>query len=526
MIFPRRSIIVLLTLIMFYVLGTAKKSAAELLRRDQILKIQEEATKKVEEEKKKTFEPLQKIRIFKIIGNIEYQENGRIWQHVERYIDTQTNGLIRVERSLNSNKSQHISQAVIRVVCLPSSDKEQPEELEVSFNNLEVKEVKELKNICISKSSSYAEYIRSPYRTKVLPPDQRKHTLEKEVEDVLDKMWIGGINPSIPYIVSPRYYFTSTGRPMIRWNPVPCATYYIVTLEQVDAIVTREQVDPYRAKIVWKEDHQSTFTSDSDECECKSLIQDPSIDSKVDTQVRLEKLDYPVKRPPLTSNTAYRFRVEAFDKKGNKLSSSLDEEKEVFSTKFKPPKSSYINLGIQGLAFRYRDKKNDSYQQYIENKITLEITTDPSSDSILSLLDHFSTETFYGECIELLLTTINAKSKDPLIPLIYLELGKIYMKNGLITLAAKNFRKVIEFIPDGGEDLIFLIAKASSEQYLGELYIATNLENPFVGIKFLNDSIQSYETASKKIPKTNIERSRLQNVANNLREHIQELSSL
>lgn len=52
----------------------------------------------------------------------------------------------------------------------------------------------------------------------------------------------GGSDPSIPYIIGPRLTFLLNGKPTLRWNEVPGATYYIVRIMKDSDVLWEEKV--------------------------------------------------------------------------------------------------------------------------------------------------------------------------------------------------------------------------------------------------------------------------------------------
>jgi tetratricopeptide (TPR) repeat protein len=460
------------------------------------------------------------IDVFQISHNIEHQQIPRHgWQRVETFARVYAEGRIRIQRS--SDLFSLSNQANVRVICEPlSEDKARAEEyIEISLQSSQVVEFSQLDAAC-NQEGPYGKY--ESYLLRHIDNIQ-------DMRDALPGMgntWIGGNNSSIPYLVHPRSYFVSVDRPRIRWHPVPNASRYTIMLERVD---------PYRVNTspIWQRDQPSSLFADR--------VQKPEKIQPAKHAILqlsafglspLEIMGYPTEECALSPNEAYRLSVVAFDANGQELGSSKDEAQQIEPIRFSPRIDSK-EMGTQGLAFRYWPESKDRpfekrmhtrYQKYLDDRASI-----PQILDIINTSNYFDNRRSFGESIELLVTTLSTKPDAPLIPLVYLRLGRVYLRSGLTRLAADTFTTLIDRVPESGEGFDYVFAKiiqADAQQWLGKLYIQTNLSELFAGIKLLKDAIRTYEAAAAQIPPTDRQRSRVKNAAAQLQKYINKLEGI
>jgi tetratricopeptide (TPR) repeat protein len=271
-------------------------------------------------------------------------------------------------------------------------------------------------------------------------------------------LWIGGNDPKIPYIITPRYYFVASNRPTIRWNRVDGAAYYTIILKQVDGIRL-----PYPE---WQLETQRQ--------------QDQKVSA---ADARIQEFPYPV-NSSIKAGTAYRIEVQAFAQDRKLLASSVEEEKDsdrkIFNFNF-----DRKVMGVDSFAFKFMPEPNASDKQDCSMQHAL-----TSGQIPLQIALSCAGKKFYAESIEVLLFTLATDSNNPSL---YRVLGEIYLKTGLNGLAKIALEKSIELSQSGTESELPYRARARFK--LATLYGETGRREE--AIKLLEAAKQDYASWSE-----------------------------
>lgn len=233
--------------------------------------------------------------------------------------------------------------------------------------------------------------------------------------DNLAPATIGGTNPNIPYIISPRHTLLINRTPTLRWNPVSGAKRYTVKI-----------LSP--AGIVWQ------------------------------TETTQSEIQYPG-RPILQPGVPYSLVVQSDNLAISTTDTASspefrilrDAERSVVQTKIPSLPSSKLLMPAVALGL------SDFYHYY---------TLPPAAEPAYRLSEaEAETYRLTAEGIETLLPLIKAGTSSPSV---YRMMGNLYWQTGLVQPAIVQYRKAIELgkKPEALEDL------TEAQFRLGEIYVA------------------------------------------------------
>jgi tetratricopeptide (TPR) repeat protein len=259
---------------------------------------------------------------------------------------------------------------------------------------------------------------------------------------------LGGNNPLIPYIVSPRYTLLLENRPTLRWNAVEGAIRYTVKLYREELL---EDIP------VWQRSVESTEPIEG-----------------------VEEFSYPSEEKPLEAGADYRLLVEA------------DNDRRSQEEKIDIDEYDIESRGVSELRFRLLGEvQAQSVREAIE-----EITQrqSPSDDDLITLALHYAENNLYAEAIEILNSVVKNDSKKPEL---YRILGDFYAQSGLNLLAEESYLKAIEKAKETQE----VLEEALAHQDLGELYM--KMHEPSDDVSLLEQARAQFEEALAQYRKLN-----------------------
>ncbi|MEQ9485521.1 hypothetical protein [Coleofasciculus sp. F4-SAH-05] len=258
---------------------------------------------------------------------------------------------------------------------------------------------------------------------------------------------LGGNEPLIPYIVSPRYTRLLGKRPTLRWNAVEGATRYTITL--------------YRKNTeVWQK----------------------SVESKQPVE-GVEELSYPSDEKQLEVGKNYQLVVES----SNGRSSEEENENIVLDD------YDTIPRGVSGLTFRLLVEADVQSIQDASQKIMQKALLS-EEDKKIDLAVHYTENNLYAEAIEILNSLVNNGSQKSYV---YRILGDFYAQSGLNLLAEESYLKAIEKAKETQE----VFEEALAHQDLGELYM--KMHEPSDDISLPEQARAQFEEALAKYRKLN-----------------------
>jgi len=289
---------------------------------------------------------------------------------------------------------------------------------------------------------------------------------------------LGGNNPLIPYIVSPRYTRLLGNRPTLRWNAIEGATRYTVTLY-------REylgEIEPVWCRSVTSNDsvesvEELPYPRDEEplkkEKNCRSVEGNETVEG-------VEELPYPRDEKPLEEEKDYRLVVEADNSR-----SSQEEEIDL-------DKYDVESRGVSELRFRLFGET----QAQLIREISLEITQEeqPKDDDLIFLASHYADNNLYAEAIKRLNDLIKSGYQKPDV---YRILGDLYAQIGLNLLAKESYLKAIEQARSMQE----VLEEALAQQDLGELYMT--MHQPNNNVFLLEQAREQFDKALAKYKKLN-----------------------
>jgi hypothetical protein len=208
----------------------------------------------------------------------------------------------------------------------------------------------------------------------------------------------GGIDASVPYLISPRYSFTSDRCPTLRWNPVAGSRSYTVTLFRLER---------GRNLPVWSTQHPSTPTAGQ----------------------TAEGMSYPFcGQTPLQAGVTYSFRVVT--------DQGLSSDSEA------PRLDDYRSDqrgGIRGLNFRLLspEQVNKIRQEGEKRAAAAELT--PVEKTIV-LANWYADNNLYTDAIALLETLLPKARQEPNL---HRTLGDLYAQVGLNRNAKQFYEQAI-----------------------------------------------------------------------------------
>lgn len=227
---------------------------------------------------------------------------------------------------------------------------------------------------------------------------------------------IGGTNPNIPYIISPRHTLLLSRTPILRWNPVVGAKRYVVKI-----------LSP--TGVVWQ-----TETA-------KSEIQypgQPILQPGVPYSLVVQSDNSGVSTADTGSNIEFRILRDAEHRIIESQLSNLLSAKRL-------PTAVALSL-------------SDYYSDY---------TLPPAAEPAYRLSEaEAATYGLVAEGIEILSPLIQAKTSSPLV---YRMLGDLYWQTGLVLPAIEQYHKAIAFSKKPEE----LENSTEAQLRLGEIYAAT-----------------------------------------------------
>ncbi|TFI52250.1 tetratricopeptide repeat protein [Mastigocladus laminosus UU774] len=250
---------------------------------------------------------------------------------------------------------------------------------------------------------------------------------------------IGGIDPSIPYLITPRHSLLLTATPLIGWNKVSGAKEYTV-----------EVTDP--TGLMWR------------------------------TKTRETQLVYAGK--PLKPGVSYSIVVQTDTGKSSEDDAAPNAQKKA------------ANLGFrilrQSEAAMVQAKVAEISPTPLDNEASALTVADFYSNYVLpqSVIqaynlsaNTFETYSLTSEAISILESLLQQGKQSPLI---YRTLGDLYWQTGLIRLAEANYLKAISLV-QGLEDL----EDCTLVQYsLGQVYAA--IDNPQQAVEYYSQARLGY----------------------------------
>ncbi|MGH2413473.1 MAG: tetratricopeptide repeat protein [Microcystaceae cyanobacterium] len=228
---------------------------------------------------------------------------------------------------------------------------------------------------------------------------------------------LGGINLSIPFVMSPRHSLLLSNTPILRWNAVSGATQYAVQL-----------MSP--KDTVWK------------------------------GQVKGDQIVYPG-NPPLEPGVSYSLEVQA----NTGQSSKPDGASNIAFIVLRPTEAQSVQAEASQIT-----------QQGLSSLVTALLLADFYSNYVLPAptLEAYrltlEAARSYNLTAEALATLETLTKRGENSPLVYRLLGDLYWQSGLAHLTTQNYLKAIEL----AKSPEYLEEKTLAQFGLGEVYAATN----------------------------------------------------
>ncbi|MDV2997539.1 MAG: hypothetical protein N4J56_007244 [Chroococcidiopsis sp. SAG 2025] len=228
---------------------------------------------------------------------------------------------------------------------------------------------------------------------------------------------LGGTNPLIPYLIAPRHTLLLSNTPTFRWNAVPKATQYSVTLLSSTGVV-------------WQK------------------------------QVKKTSLDYPG-LPPLQSGAKYSLIIKANTGKSSQDegTSNIDfrvlRKSEVAAIQAEVTKITKLGISEQATALMLAN----FYSHYVIPQNTIQ--------AYGLTAETFKSYNLSADAIATLETLVRQGKRSPIV---YRSLANIYWQTGLAQKAADNYLTAIK-LAKGSEELE---QRTLAQFGLGEVYAATD----------------------------------------------------
>jgi hypothetical protein len=267
---------------------------------------------------------------------------------------------------------------------------------------------------------------------------------------------IGGINPQIPYLLSPRRTLLLNNTPTLRWNPVPGATQYTVQIVGPKGPVWQTQV----------KEPQVTYSDNS----TNSTLQPATLYSVV-----------------IQSNTGKSSQEE--ESKGIEFIILREAEAKAVKAEVNAILQSDLSEEVKAL------KLANYYSSY---------QIEPSAYGFSKSEDAAKGYRLYANASAVLENLI-AKGNHS--PLLYRTLANLYWQTGLMRPAEEAYARVIEIVQSPGDLEEWSLAMFG----LGEIYEATqNLQQAFlwysqarIGFILLDDQrVAALNLRIKRLKKT------------------------
>ena len=228
---------------------------------------------------------------------------------------------------------------------------------------------------------------------------------------------LGGIDASIPYLISPRHSLILSNTPTFRWNAVADATEYTVELRSSN-------------NVIWK------------------------------TQVKDTQIVYSG-NPPLESGVFYSLNIQA----NTGQSSQQDGASNLEFIILRPAQAQIIKAEATKI-------EQEELSPLVKGLLLAELYSNyilpASSLSAYNLTP--ATARSYNLTVEAISTLENLTKQQENSPLVYRLLGELYWQSGLAQIATQNYLKAIE-LANSPE---FLEEKTLAQFGLAEVYAATD----------------------------------------------------
>ena len=228
---------------------------------------------------------------------------------------------------------------------------------------------------------------------------------------------LGGIDASIPYLISPRHSLLLSNTPTFRWNAVPDATEYTVELISSQGVI-------------WK------------------------------AQVQGTQIIYPG-NPPLESDVSYSLNIQA----NTGQSSQQDGASNLGFIILRPAEAQILKAEAAKIE---REGLSPLVTGLLLGELYSNYVLPASSLSAYNLTP--ATARSYNLTAEAIATLESLTQQEEHSPLVYRLLGELYWQSGLAHLAAQNYLKAIEL----AQSPEFLEEKTLAQFGLAEVYAATN----------------------------------------------------
>jgi hypothetical protein len=272
------------------------------------------------------------------------------------------------------------------------------------------------------KPNEIAPHQLGPYLSsqKIKVVDKCKYvTLEQGDK----KRFLGGFEPEVPYIVSPRHTLTFNNKPTLTWNSIPKVTGYEVKIYK-DNLGTAEIFD------------------------FSSIPLSHTQESKLLPGADLVQIDYPFSKP-LQSGVNYRLEVSATTGTNSSVSSKEKINESTYSSDY----------GFSGLWFKVLEPDPGVKEAINQAQKMPNLPDEVKQSSIAQIYDNYG---YTNDAIRILERLLPQTKK----PGIYRKLGNLYEQTGLSLLAQAAYLEAIKLAQTGSAE------NSSSESNQEEIRLA------------------------------------------------------